>query len=645
MPAEIIIPGTTAFRKAVGEDVRKERDRVRKAASRAKARAERPAPTTHLAVLDFETEPFDNTKPEHRIDPFLAVLMWGDGDDERVVIHDENPEHLITRLVAAIEALPDKFTIYAHNGGRFDYMFLASRIRGEVAMKGRSLMSFKIGAHELRDSMHIIPTKLADAGAKEKFDYMLMARGKRHKHMDAITRYCIQDCRVLLDIARHFVNEHGLKISIGQAAMAELREAYPEVKRIHASVDAFFRPFFFGGRVECLQGRVHIKDRPLRVYDVNSMYPAVMANYAHPIDGEFLQRKYVKGIQEPNENTIFLTVKCRNNGALIGRDPETGATSANIPYGIFRTTIWEFRTALKYGRISDVKILAYYDFKNRSTFEKFVLPRYEKRKVLKLQMADMAERGLAGTPEYAELEKDDLIIKLVLNNAYGKFAQDPSRYKDYYFTAPDEVPVTAPGEAAYEMMTGDENYTVWARPSTERKFYNNVATAASITGAARAVLLEAICLSEGAIYCDTDSLVCTTLNAPIDAATLGAWKFEGEFDEAIIAGKKMYYLVNNALPEGDKRRAKKAMKGVRGLTYNDYVALYNDEAVETVSPGVTLSLDGSQEYKKRKVRSTVEKRDTQCQRQASRHSTLQRGLPPTTGAPGLSRTISTLQEA
>ena len=79
-------------------------------------------------------------------------------------------------------------------------------------------MAARIGKHELRDSYHIIPEKLAN-WKKDDFDYSKLARGNRKRFRDEIIRYCINDCAYLLDIVKSFVGTYGLKLSIGQAAI------------------------------------------------------------------------------------------------------------------------------------------------------------------------------------------------------------------------------------------------------------------------------------------------------------------------------------------------------------------------------------------------------------------------------------------
>lgn len=545
----------------------------------------------NIAILDMETDPFDNAT-KSAVFPFLAVLY--SDEFETVVIWDEDHKSFVSKVIAAIEAIPEKFTIYAHNGGKFDFMFLMSQLRGDIMFKGRGIMGAKIGAHTLRDSFHIIPEKLASF-QKDDFDYANMARGKRDSVRDQIIDYCIADCRYLLDLVKGFVGEFGPKISIGQAAMAELKKHYP-VQRVTASTDAFLRQFFFGGRVECLQGRIMEKGH-WKLYDVNSMYPAAMVNYRHPVGNDYVVRP-----GQPGEFTCFIELNCTNRGALVRRN-EAGDTTATEPSGRFFTTIHEYRMALKYGLIDDVEILFCVDNIHRTDFSRFIVPLYERRLSTKAKLKTLAAQGLAATREYIETKKDDIFVKLLLNNAYGKFAQNPRRYKEHFISNPGDGPPPQLEGFGHLPAHQCDDYWIWERPSPKQRF-NNVGTSASITGAARADLMEAIHLAVDPVYCDTDSLICRDLpGLELDPIKLGAWDLEAEFSEVIINGKKMY-----ACQPLDGSKPKIRSKGVGGLTYEDMTRIFNDAIIPVTNFGPTITKTGSQHYLTRRVRATAQVR-------------------------------------
>jgi hypothetical protein len=353
--------------------------------------------------------------------------------------------------------------------------------------------------------------------------------------------------------------------------------------------DSYIRQYFHGGRVECIQGATH-REEQYDLYDVNSMYPAVMANYDHPI-GNF----YIARTGTPDDDTIFIDLTCNSRGAFILSD-EDGKRAPHGRYR-FKTTIWEYQVALKHNLISDIEFHECIDFPKRSNFSKFVLPLYEERQVIKERLAQMRANGKIGTKEYDELVKDDMFIKFLLNNGYGKFAQNPRRYKENCIT---DVGARPEGDdwGDHPIVPLSE-YWVWERPSPSDRF-NNVATGASITGAARSVLLDAICNSTDPIYCDTDSLICKRIDdVEIHKSKLGAWDKEAELTEVVICGKKLY-----GYKKKDGTEVTRA-KGAAKLSYDKLLRIYNGETIENVAFGVTLTKGGDQYYMKRRISATA----------------------------------------
>jgi hypothetical protein len=459
-------------------------------------------------------------------------------------------------------------------------------------------MVAKVGNHELRDSFHLLPEPLK-AWKKDEFDYSKMSKAKRNHHREEIVRYMINDCRYLLDIVKSFLQEFGFKITIGQAAMCELKKHY-KPQRLSNPMDLCLRNYFYGGRVECLAGR-GIFEGDFKIYDVNSMYPYAMSAFRHPIGNDYWFK------EEISENTCFIRLHCDSDGAFAFRD-DSGATSFEPRRGEFTTTIWEFRAALKLGLIDNVRIIKALDCMERTDFSKFVAPLYERREKVKLSQKELRDAGKEETREYEELKKENLFLKYILNNAYGKFAQNPRKFTECYLTNPGErPPVEEKGFPDFPVYSG-ELYDIWERPTPGIRFLN-VGTAASITGAARAILLEAIKGAKNPIYCDTDSLICEALpNFDLHDARLGAWKLETELDEVIIAGKKLYAYKVRGLSDGHDKRVKVRSKGSGGLTWADMQRILDDEIIEKVAIGPTLTKTGEHFYMRRRIRATTARR-------------------------------------
>jgi len=576
--------GGTSVERLKSKGTRRERERVQRA-------TERVHRIEDFAIMDLETTPLDPDE-DVVIKPFVACIYTREFGDH--IIWEEDKEKLAQAIYDYIVALPRSFTIYAHNGGRFDWKLLLKHIKGRVSFKGNAIMSATLGPHELRDSLHIIPEKLAKY-KKDNFDYDWLKEENRNDHRDAIITYLKHDCLYLADIVEAFLQKFGRKISIGQAAIAELRKSY-KTEKITEGTDTFLRNYFFGGRVECLAGRGIFRG-DYKLYDVNSMYPFVMATKRHPIGQSYIPRR-----GKPGANTFFLQVRCYSKGAFVERFE--GKTEARWRFGTYMTTIHEYEVALKHGLIKNAKILWCIDNANSTTFEKFVLPMYEARLATKALLKKLAAEGKEESDEYFEAKRNDIFYKLLLNNAYGKFAQNPRRFKETFYGRNGETPETVLPENEREgwNMTGfdpGEGLKIYERKAPRRSF-NNVGTAASITGAARAVLLDAIWSAVDPIYCDTDSIICKELRGhDLHATHLGAWDIEKEIEEIVITGKKMY-----AYRTKDGKEYVKA-KGTNGVTYKDMLDVLAGRNVVKRNLGPTIDKLGEQAYIRRKISATA----------------------------------------
>jgi hypothetical protein len=144
-----------------------------------------------------------------------------------------------------------------------------------------------------------------------------------------------------------------------------------------------------------------------------------------------------------------------------------------------------------------------------------------------------------------------------------------------------------------------DGYIFWRKP-TEQKRYNNIATGASITGAARAYLLQGLKHAIRPVYCDTDSILCESLSGvPIDPVQLGAWKCECACTRAIVVGKKLY-----ALFDADGNCIKQANKGSK-LTANEIERIAQGETVTWRNPVPSFSMSGKSRFIQRRIRRTA----------------------------------------
>lgn len=492
-------------------------------------------PQPEVAVLDFETDPFKYGRvPE----PFAAGFLWRD------YYHEfwGTAREIVYQISEMIKSIDVPLVIYAHNGGKFDFYFMWKHIENPVRIIHGRIVSFRIGIHELRDSWAIMPFALATY-KKTEIDYGKFEPEVRDQHKAEILAYLRDDCRDLKALCDVFVSRFGFKLTIAGTAMKELRKLHKQ-ESLGGSHDRRFRPYYFGGRVECFESGVVTGD--FKVYDVNSMYPAVMANFDHPIGGEYIRVRNAK--LSPSGWIVgypgcmyFAQVEGENRGALPTRDL-TGSKGLNFDQdeGLFHVTSHELRAAIEVGKFRVRKIPLALVAVRVQRFTHFVAKFSDEKKQFKRDGDRINE----------------LLSKYVLNSAYGKFGTDPTKYKEYQICIKGEH--DDPDETSeWEIEQDAANWRLWSKP-TPKHVYFDVAIAASVTGAARAVLLRAIVGAKRPIYCDTDSLVCEGLHGvPMDEYTLGAWKTEATADTAAIAGKKLYALFRDGKP------VKHACKGLK----------------------------------------------------------------------------------
>lgn len=483
------------------------------------------------------------------------------------------------------------FTVFVHNGGNFDFYFLVEHF--DEGMKpfiinGR-LVRISIKGHEFRDSYAMIPVALGNAlkaedGGKIEIDYAKMEREVREQHKAEILHYQKQDCVALGKLVIEWLAMFGNRMTMASVALPMLR-SYHGFENMSEYIDNVMRPYYFGGRCQAFETGV-IKGK-FKGYDINSSYPDVMRRVMHPVsDTPNYERRITS-------RTHFAKIRAYSKGCLPVRRDDGGL---DFPVGEFDfyACIHEIRAGLETKTLKIKHVYESIYFTHETTFDTFIDTFYARR----------LEAGENGD----EIRK--LFYKLVMNSSYGKFAQDPRKYENWLFN-PTEIPKPLICEpcnyiernklkreepcARCEAKTHDafgwylhtekDGFCIYARPQRIRggTGFFNVATAASITSAARASLLYGINASTRPLYCDTDSLICEALDAELDNKKLGAWKFEFEADKVAIAGKKMY-----ACFDGDIE-VKKASKGVK-LSAQEIERIARGDTIEYANPVPKFSI-------------------------------------------------------
>jgi len=527
-----------------------------------------------LATGDCETDPFEyGLVPMPFVWGFFTpkmgyVSFWGDG-----FTREEQAASCAKKFIDFLYSLDRPYLIYMHNGGKFDFMFLLPYIYGAMKIVNGRILEARIGPHTIRDSYAAVPVSLATY-KKDDIDYNKLAFDVRDENKQEILHYLGGDVRYLNEMMEGFRNEFGNVLTIGTAAMRALKE-FHKFEEFTSEQDSFFRQFYYGGRNQCFDSGV-LKGK-WKVYDVNSMYPDCMRRMLHPVSATYIETTRF------NDKTDFVIVEGRNFGGLPIKDPKLHFLNFASESGTYRVTGHELRAALDTGTFEIDRIVSAFEFTARITFEEFVDTYYTKRLAAKANDEDLLV----------------LFYKLILNSGYGKFCLNSDNFKDWEMTGYDEI-LDEPWNM--EIQNGD--FILWSKPSIQAKFYN-VATGASITGAARSQLLRGLAKSTRPVYCDTDSIICESLDADSDSKRLGAWKLESEGDEICIAGKKLYALYHNgSVVTDDKGKPKQASKGAR-LTADQIrkAALGGTELF--LNPVPAFKMNGNHQFVKRNIRKTV----------------------------------------
>lgn len=487
-----------------------------------------------VAVFDTETDPFlVGREPQ----PF--VVGFYDGKEFRYWWGAS----CISMFADHLKTLDEPLLIYAHNGGKFDFFFLLvlGLISDPIKIIGGRLVEAKIGIHTLRDSVAIIPVALS-AYKKDDIDYKKMEADVRANHKEEIVSYLKTDCTALWELVSAFVDRFGPKLTIAGTAMDELKKT-EDIPRLSERHDKAMRSWYFGGRVQCFErGSIESK---LVLIDVNSMYPDRMAAVFHPTGEEYtvfdgsdeIPLGADMRIDGEPDRPYFALVKCSQYGlGLLPWRTADGSLSFAPHSDIYHATSHELQAAHDCGLLPFVEVIELFVPTEAVTFDAFV-DKFMREKIDAEEQGDKIGR---------------LFAKLIANSAYGKFAQNPEHFFDYKLIRGEDL---AP--EGYELYADHELYEVWRRPSMLHMYYD-VATAASITGAARATLLRALHTVKRPIYCDTDSIVCeSAIGVDLHPTRIGAWDVEAEGNRISIAGKKLYAMWNG------KECVKYASKGLK----------------------------------------------------------------------------------
>lgn len=516
-------------------------------------------------TLDAETDPAKKGRC------YLKAFLWG-------VYNGKTGQYWKFKTVEEVVEFISKIggIFYAHNGGKFDFHYLAPWItqNEKILMINSRLVKGKIGRAEIRDSFALLPFKLSDY-KKDEIDYSIFEEAERIKpeNMALIESYLMGDCVYLWDLLDAFFNDFGRHLTAPGAAIKTLCKM--EGIKIENTGKYFyseFKPHYSGGHCECLNPGSF--KGPLTCLDINSAYPFAML-HQHPIGSDF---EFAYHDNPPIIPWAFYVIKAKSFGALARRTRDKLVFDRDGETRIYNTTGWEIKAGLETNTLFIEQHIKQKFFKETKDFSTFINYFYDLRKTYK-----------KGTPE-------NLFAKLMMNSAYGKFAANPDNYETFVLYDPSIAAYLISEDWDIRGEFGDSIICSKPMDESEMRFYN-VATGASITGFVRAMLHRAICATENPIYCDTDSLIFSGNHSLELGDELGQWKVEGIYDEGHFAGKKLYAMKN-------KQEEKLASKGSK-LTFKEIKKITQGHTIEYTQEFPTYSWFKNPSVTTRNIRRTA----------------------------------------
>lgn len=562
----------------------------------------------YFGTIDLETDPFQRLDPNKpgRIPKAFAGAVYipgkGTGWD-----WSQNCCRFIVRECCQVKY--EQWIFYAHNGGKFDFHFILSELLElyaesdlEIMCIGARIVKIKTPTCEFRDSFCIIPKALKNIvyAAKEDIDFKKMEASVREQHKEEILKYLKQDVIGLYDALEKFFAAYGQEITLASTCYKVLKKDFhmPNI-RTDERFDSKFRSFYFAGRVQFFAlGKFGKKDKKKRysVCDINSAFP-----WAMRFNHWFCSNPIVTN--EPptnNKENCFYEVTCDSDGILPFRSSKGGVEFPSVKQTRFFASGWELFTGIELGKVTNYRIHTVFVPRELRNFADYINHFYALKK-----KAD---------EENNQAERD--FNKLFMNGAYGKFALNPREFRDVKITQFGEVPepkiikrknntqIVIHWEHSYDDM--DRCLSFWQMPSHiegagKPMLFNNVATAASITGCVRAFLARSMHTCRDVLYCDTDSIIAGDTSALELGNELGQWKLEKECDALWIAGKKLYAAHDYRGAEAAKKEWKTASKGVR-LTAKEICEVAEGEEKSYSFEAPNYSVFSGVSFTKRTVR-------------------------------------------
>ena len=458
-------------------------------------------------------------------------------------------------------------TCYAHFGGIFDFLYIIDFLFSQnsptyemknIILQGRKMLKFDVISNKRKisfvDSSGLFPFGL------EKLTHSFDVKHKKLKEdvsqltkvTPELKKYLMHDNKGLWECLEKFskteyINQVGLKLTRSGTSFAVYKQLFnADLPIIPSAVKDFARLSYYGGRTEIFKPLYQGYKRPLKVYDINSMYPDAMFRNKYPsefshwtVELELEELSIYHCIVTCPKNLRIPLLATKSTGKLI------------FPTGTFEGyfTNVELNKAVELGYTID-KVFKGAVFNDGGyMFKEFIDHFYNERK----NTNDPVKK---------------IIYKDIMNHLYGRLAINEER-EQVTFEMPKE------GGKIHSIMDFG-TYEIRLYTSTKKIFtYSNPALSSFVTSYARLNLYSFMeSVDFDVYYCDTDSLF--TPRKMKSSNELGAMKLEYELKEACFLLPKTYA---GRLMDGSVIRKMKGFpqKKIGHINFDDFVESISGE--------------------------------------------------------------------
>jgi len=589
------------------------------------------------AAYDFETMKIDldkidsSGKPQQQLNVVSAAFLTKteNGVEQAKSFYITDPENnmdskaLIINFAKfakayTIESKKDLY-LFAHNAGKFDLVFLlealikiatendkidllinnGNYIQVKFIINGklpedREKFNPKKVSMIFRDSYLLMPGSLAKLATsfgidnKGNFDVNSLTPDSDWKGIKAdLVNYNVQDCRILYQLIELYaeLNLEAFSVNIFKAPTAAanafqiFRTKYLDDKKTFIPISSrniydFIKPAYQGGACD-----VYKPSNPdgtiLHYYDINSLYPSVMAQNKMPTGKYKIVRDTQLNIDDPN---LYAFIKCRVTSPenikvplLLRRINNKSIAGTGTWIGSYYSA--ELREAISIGyRVEPIEAII---FEGQMVFDEYINDIYAKR----LQ-----------TPKSDPM---NWVYKQTMNSTYGRFGLRPYLSECEILNKEDENKWSHRKDILEIREFGDKvlvvTEAIYNEELSTKKDGNNlqisIPIAAAVTALARIEINRVkryAANNDDLYYSDTDSIVTTgTVPQEMIGPKLGQLKLECTAEKGVFLAPKVYALHNvmdNGKPLPDIIKAK-GLKNTKGLTFDVFEQMLNKDFI------------------------------------------------------------------